>query len=261
VHSPAIASQYDDFLANTALVQFDLRWIAELLPPARHADAILADLGCGTGRTLRLAHDRGYRVLGIDLSDPMLREFQKRSQQNTSDSTTRQSSTSSPTIPPTARSDWALRANMVALDGIAAGVVDHAVCLFSTLGMIRSRRNRRLALGHIRRILRSGGSLFLHVHNRWAALRDHGGVTHLSTSWLRSLRDAEFDFGDRVYGYRGLPNMFLHSYGRFELAADLRAAGFSVRRITPLAVSGDGPLPWGWLAGGIRAGGFMVWAE
>ena len=247
VHSRSIADDYDQFLAGTRLTEVDLQFVESILPPATTEGAVVADLGCGTGRTLKLAHAKGYRVLGIDLSQPMLRRFQQHSR----------GAAISEALP----TDWALRANLVNLDCVASESVDHALCLFSTIGMIRQRTHRKRAISHFRRILRPGGILVLHAHNRWASLRDPGGIRHLWSSFRRSKRDSNFDFGDRVYGYRGLPNMFLHSYGRKEMAQDLKSAGLQVERLVPLSVHGEKDMPLPWLLPGLRAGGFMAIAR
>lgn len=249
VHSHSIARDYDTFLRGTDLTSVDLSVAASILPQATGQGGVVADLGCGTGRTRALVHGKGYRLLGVDLSQPMLRQF-KQQRSPAADN-------SGQAVP----EDWALRANLVTLDCLQDSAVDHALCLFSTLGMIRGRKNRRRALSHFFRILRPGGRLILHAHNRWAAVRDPGGLRHLFGSWMRSRRDREFDFGDRVYNYRGLPNMFLHSYGKTELLADLRFAGFQTSRFVPLTVRGDGELSQRWFATSLRAGGFMVAAE
>lgn len=262
VHSSSIADDYETFLQGTDLASVDLAVVASILPLASSQGAIVADLGCGTGRTRQLVHDKGYRLLGIDLSQPMLSQFKKRNMLDDVERPNTELADAKLADEKSAGgSDWALRANLVELDCVRDAAVDHALCLFSTLGMIRGRKNRRQALLHFFRILRPGGKLILHAHNRWAATRDPGGLSHLVASWLRSLRDPEFDFGDRVYGYRGLPNMFLHSYGRSELLRDLRLAGFTACQIIPLTVRGDGQLSGRWFASGLRAGGFMVSAE
>lgn len=241
-HTADIADSYDQFLRGTALTELDLRLLSELLPPAGDTQRIVADLGCGTGRASELIAGAGYRMLGIDLSQPML----KRLRANTT-------SLSDRILP--------LRANLVTLGCVAERSIDHAICLFSTLGMVRSRRNRRTALTHVHRMLRPGGRFIVHAHNRWAALRDPGGLRHLAASWWRARRDRDADFGDRIYAYRGLPNMFLHSFGRRELWNDLRSAGFAIDRTIPLNIRGDAAPRASWWLPGLRAGGFIVVAH
>src|SRR5216683_225689 len=68
IHDSAIAREYDAKLAGTPLFSIDRRFVEEFCPrPGR-----LLDLGCGTGRLLIPFAQRGYRVLGVDLSAEML---------------------------------------------------------------------------------------------------------------------------------------------------------------------------------------------
>lgn len=69
VHSAGVARGYDAGLAGTPLFDADRRFVERHCPrPGR-----LIDLGCGTGRLLVPFARRGFRVLGVDLSEEMLR--------------------------------------------------------------------------------------------------------------------------------------------------------------------------------------------
>src|SRR5436309_1278879 len=69
LHDPAVAQGYDDRLAGTPLLEVDLRFAERHFPtPGR-----LLDLGCGTGRLLVPFARRGFSVVGVDLSEEMLR--------------------------------------------------------------------------------------------------------------------------------------------------------------------------------------------
>ena len=68
-----------------------------------------------------------------------------------------------------------VQANLVALDFLADASFDYAACLFSTLGMVAGADQRRRVLTHVRRVLRPGAVLVLHVHNYWFNLWDRGG--------------------------------------------------------------------------------------
>jgi SAM-dependent methyltransferase len=129
-----------------------------------------------------------------------------------------------------------LRANLVQLDCLASRSADHAICLFSTLGMIQGKANRRRVLQHVARIIRPGGSFLIHVHNRWAALVEPGGMRRLTTSWFRSLRDPQHDFGDFTYAYRGLNHMFMHRFSRRELVRDLCDCGWRIETVSPISI-------------------------
>lgn len=235
----SIADHYDAFVADTPLCRLDLRILAELFTGSRTPGGeIILDLGCGSGRAALPLATRGYAVVGIDLSQAMLEVL------------------SSKSIQAAAKLVLPLRANLVQLDCLADGTADHAVCLFSTLGMIQGRQHRRQMLRHVSRVVRPGGSLLVHVHHRWAALREHAGMTALAQSWWRSLRRRDCEFGDATYTYRGLERMFLHRFSRHELLQDLKRSGWSVRTVSRLSIDGSE------ISRGYRiAGGFLVHAS
>lgn len=241
VHQRSIADRYDDFVADTALCAVDADVLLRVLPPVpKSPRPIVLDLGCGTGRSALPLAARGYDVVGVDLSQPMLRRLvEKAAASELADHV------------------HAVRANLVELSGIADNVADHAVCMFATLGMIQGRSNRRKMLGHVARIVRPGGTLVLHVHHRWAALRERHGITQLATSWWRSVRHRGEEFGDWTYGYRGLSDMFMHRFSRRELIGDLHHAGFAATETLRLSIDGGRIL-----ASGEKqiAGGFIILA-
>jgi SAM-dependent methyltransferase len=154
-----------------------------------------------------------------------------------------------------------VRANLVELDCLADGSVDHAICLFSTLGMIRGRAQRRKLLAHVRRIVRSRGRFVLHVHNYWYNLYDPGGPWWLLRNLVRSLFDEKIERGDKFFPYRGINNMFLHVFTRGELCGDLRRAGFRVDELIHLAPTRIRRLPADWFCGSLRANGWIVVCE
>lgn len=237
---PAIATEYDQYFADHPLFSLDQQLVLKHLPPpAEDGTSTVADLGCGTGRALVGLAASGYRGLAIDLSQHMLEVVQQKS-------TAQQ-------LPIAA-----VRANLVDLNGIADQCVDHAVSLFSTLGMIRGRKHRIAALRHTHRIMRPGGRFVLHVHNIWSSLYDPSGPTWLCRSIGSSRKQSDHEFGDRVYQYRGLPNMFLHNFGLSELKADLRQAGFRIEQIFPLNLTASGVLPLRHILPRLRAGGFVA---
>ncbi|HBJ33536.1 MAG TPA: class I SAM-dependent methyltransferase [Planctomycetaceae bacterium] len=239
----SIASGYQDFLAQTPLIGLDTRLtLRELPPPTADRTTRVVDLGCGDGRTLRSLWAAGYDVLGVDLSEPMLgrvvggehgEAFQNR----------------------------LIRANLVELGCIADASVDHAVCLFSTIGMIRGRNFRQQFIRHVARMVRPGGTFILHVHNRNSAWRDRPSSRAWFESAWASLRQKNHEIGDRVYAYRGLADMFLHTYSLAELRQDLLRSGWRIDKIIPLAPNSDAELirP-NWLPG-LRAGGFFSIAK
>jgi SAM-dependent methyltransferase len=266
-HEGTIATRYDEFVAGTPLCRIDLELLSEVFPAlekavdtsrrvpnphARGADELndddeiakkknhstnchvsrqwVLDLGCGTGRASAVLAANGYDVLAVDLSMPMLREVRNRG----------------------LASVVTLQANLVELEGIADDVASGAVCLFSTLGMIQGRTNRRRFLSHVRRIVRPGGRFYLHVHHRYAALTSLPTMRQLVGSAIRSVTRPDCEFGDAVYAYRGLPDMFLHQFSRRELTRDLMASGWRVARWERLSIDSAR------LTSRRLAGGFLV---
>ena len=245
VNQRTIADHYDAFVADTPLCRLDTELLAEWLPGTDASNPqLVLDLGCGSGRTALPMVSAGYDVIGIDLSESMLRLVREKSE--------------------AARGQGGslsvIRANLVDLDCLAPQSADHAVCLFSTLGMIQGRRHRRQMLSHVARIVRPGGRLLVHVHNRWAAVREPAGCRGLARSWLASWGDADREFGDSVYAYRGIETMFMHRFSRRELRRDLIATGWRVVRMDAVSIDGSRRIPAGWL-NAIQAGGYLAVAS
>jgi SAM-dependent methyltransferase len=237
-HAPHIAENYDDYFAFNSLFEFDEAVLR------RHFErpGLVADLGCGTGRALVPLVRAGHRGLAIDLSEHMLRIVRQKADEEK--------------LPIDC-----MRANLVELDAIPDGVVDYAMCMFSTLGMIRGRANRRGVLKHARRILRPGGRFVLHVHNYWYNLRDPEGPLWVLGNLLTAPLRRDVEVGDRWFPYRGLPSMFLHVFRWRELVADLRAAGFRIIERIALDAQRRHALPRPWLFPALRTNGWIVACE
>jgi ubiquinone/menaquinone biosynthesis C-methylase UbiE len=233
-----VADQYDEYFAENRLFRFDEQVLA------RHFDrpGLVVDLGCGTGRTLIPLARRGFRALAVDLSPSMLRIVgRKAAEENL----------------PIAR----LQANLVQLDCLRDESADYCTCLFSTLGMIRGRENRRRVLGHARRILKPSGLFVLHAHNLWFGLFDSVSRRWLAGQLWCSLLGRGTELGDKFFDYRGIPKMFLHTFTQRELVGDLRSAGFRLEELIPLAVTRQRPLPHAWFFGSLRANGWIAVCE
>ncbi len=241
VQQRAIADHYDAFVADTPLCRLDQQLLEHWLPadsdasPAAAGQVVL-DLGAGTGRASVSLANRGYQVIAIDLSQPMLVRLNERSQQIEGVGTVH-----------------SLRANLVDLQCLRDDSADHAICLFSTLGMIQGRQNRLEVLRHIARIVRPGGRLVVHVHNRWSALREKGGAIRLLRSWLDCLKHGDREFGDAIYPYRGLAAMFLHRFSASELTGDLQATGWDLQALERVSIDGasadaSAKIPGGFIA-------------
>lgn len=241
VHQRSIADHYDAFVADTPLCELDQQILRETLPgPESPGSEIVLDLGCGSGRTALPLAERGYDVVGVDLSHAMLEIMNRKFMAGC-----------------TAGTVFPVQANLVELGCFAEQSMNHAVCLFSTLGMIHGRANRRSMLKTIFNLVRPDGMFILHVHHRWAALREHQGLRKLTRSWWAALRDRHHEFGDSTYPYRGLQRMFMHRFSKRELQQDLRATGWTLSKIDPIAIDGThidhkSMLPGGFIFHAIR---------
>lgn len=222
VTSVPLARGYDAALAGTPLLSADLAFCDRQYPtPGR-----LVDLGCGTGRLIFHFARRGYPCVGVDLSDAMLDVLGEKAVE----------------LPV-----FRIKANLVELDGLADASFDYAACLFSTFGMIRGRDNRVQFLRHVRRMLRPGGRLVVHVHNRWYRFGRGSGK-------------AGPEPGDRTMPqhYAGA-ELTLHHFTRREALGLLAAAGFRVTAVEAVGVAG--PLPAPWRLRSVRAYGYLIAAE
>jgi SAM-dependent methyltransferase len=237
-HAEHIAADYDDYFSYNKLFEFD----GQVLLSHFKKKGLVADLGCGTGRALVPLARRGYTGLAVDLSLPMLREVRQKSLAEN--------------LP-----IQCVRSNLVELDCLAAESVDYAICLFSTLGMIRGRANRQQILEHARRILKPGGMFVVHVHNYWYNLYDPGGPWWVLGNFLRSVFVRDVEPGDKFFTAHGVCNMFLHVFTRRELTRALKRAGFSIRQIIPLDPARFKELRWPLLFGHLRANGWIVVSE
>lgn len=242
VADPSIATEYDSYHGNHPLMTLDESLLKERLlgayPPER---SLVADFGCGTARIARCLEPLGYRTLNVDLSRHMLR-------------------TAAAGVQRPQQAAF-VQSNLVELEWLADAAVDVAVCLFSSIGMIRGREHRIAFLKHVRRTLKPGGLLYLHAHNRGRSWLDPQGPWWLVSTRLRGLLSKDCEYGDRVYVYRGLPRMFLHIYSQGELRADLRAAGFEQAEILPIDVTGSHLLPRRTKGVNLRAGGYFAFAQ
>ncbi|MGD9648089.1 MAG: class I SAM-dependent methyltransferase [Pirellulales bacterium] len=236
-HADHIADDYDGYFAYNSLFDYDRDVVLDEL----REPGVVLDLGCGTGRLLVPLAERGHTCVGVDLSLPMLRVVGEKARAGNL---------------PIHR----VQANLAELRCFRPASIDYALLMFSTLGMIRGSRDRQQVLGHVRQLLKPGGRLVIHVHNRWYSWFDPQGRRWLARSWLTN-RFRGLEPGDRVFEYRGIPNMCLHTFTLGELQRLLRRAGFRVRRLISLDTQRQRPLARAWLLGRVRANGWIAICE
>jgi SAM-dependent methyltransferase len=186
--------------------------------------------------------EKGYWVLGVDLSDEML----KIAGEKAADARV---------------IVHRLKANLVDLACLHDQSFDYAACLFSTLGMVAGPPERRRAVAHAYRLLRPGGKFVLHVHNRWFNFWDPQGRSWLFKNLLCALFGWE-GAGDRLMPvHQGIAGLTLHLFTRREAVRLMQRAGFRVLEVLPVSLSEDGRLPHPWWFGWLRSYGFLLAAE
>ena len=236
-HEERLAIDEDDYFRGHALFEAD----AQALDARFHEPGPLVDLGCGAGRlAIRFAR-KGFPVVAVDLSRPMLQTVRLKAYAERLE------------VAP-------VRANLCRLGCFPDRTFSYAISMFSTLGMIRGARSRGRALFEMYRILRPGGRLALHAHNIFLNLRDPKGRFWLLNQGWRALHGLP-DVGDRRMTYRGIPGMEVHLYTWTELRRCLRSTGFRIDEVLPIDAVKARPIRWPGLAHSIRAGGWMVFAS
>jgi ubiquinone/menaquinone biosynthesis C-methylase UbiE len=233
-----IATDYDEYFAQTRLLTLDRDFLRESFPQIGR----LADLGCGTGRLALDFAARGFDVVGVDLSDHMLEVTQRK-------------------MIETGLHLQLLKANLCDLSPLDTGSFDYVISMFSTLGMIVGTSARRQALAEIHRILKPAGLFGLHVHNRWFNLFDPQGRRWLARNLYAQLVGSPHA-GDKVQSrYRGIPNLRIHLFSARELRRELFSAGFRIKRWLPLAPDRTGGISFPNLLSTVRANGWLVIAQ
>ena len=235
--STRLADEEDDYFADHPLIRTDLERVAERF----QTPGSVIDLGCGAGRAALGFAERGFHpVVAVDLSRPMTRAVARKSESR-------------------GLAVHAIQANLCHLP-LCELAFDHALLLFSTLGMIRGRTARRWALRECARVLRPGGRLAVHAHNWWVNARDpQGRMWMLSDLFARCLGRSHA--GDRSATYRGIPGVSVHLFTLAELRADLQSAGFTIEEVVPLDAASAEVVTWPSWWPSIRAGGWLVFAQ
>jgi SAM-dependent methyltransferase len=237
-HDPANARTYDQALADSSLCSVDQAFVLEHCRPA----GTIVDLGSGTGRLAITLAQRGYQPVAVDLSPEMLKVLGEKAAALGLD------------IP-------CVCANLVQLEMFADRSFDHAACLFSTLGLIVGTEPRRRFLAHVHRLLRPGGVLVLHVHNRWF----HLGTAHGRRLLVKELLASFFGGGAsgdyEMPAHQGVGRLTMHLFTRGEIVGLLRSIGFEIVEVRPLSLRADGRLRRPWWFGRLRAYGYLVAAR
>ena len=193
--------------------------------------ARILDIGCGFGRHALCLARRGYRVTGLDLSEPMLALAREKA-----------ASTGLPV-------EWSRR-DMRDLSGL--GPFDACICLYTAFGFFSDGDNRRV-LEQIREILPPSALFLLDVSNPLALTRGWPQRAWRESATGVRLESARYDaLTGRVISQRtlfrpggtrvDLPETSVRMYPPHELASLLRDTGFEIEQVYG-GLRGE-PLEW-----------------
>jgi len=191
---------------------------AALLDAHLFAGDRVVDIGCAVGRHSFEVARRGHAVVGVDVTEAMVRAALPLAQ------------------------EWGLDVRFAVMDarGLAFrdAAFDTAVMFGSVLSHVPGRDGRLAALREAHRVLRRGGRLLVETQSRTsgAGYRWFFALTAAVRRGLALLgRRPAWDVGDRygivVSGVRSPERVYYHMYAPDELERDLRAVGFQ-----PMAV-------------------------
>lgn len=230
-HDTAVAERYDADLAGSPLLAADRTLLTSILDSSKD----VLDIGCGTGRIAIPLAERGIRVAGLDLSEPMLHVADCK--------------------PGGSKVNW-ICGNAVQLP-FADRTFDAAICMFATLGMISGPSARQQAVSECHRILRSSGRLVVHVHNLWHHVGTSAGRKMLTRDLLKRMtcRSTAGDFP--MPSADGVPGWTMHLFTWRELRKLLSNAGLEIERRICIGIDGQELSRWRrW-----RCYGFLVVAK
>ncbi len=212
-HDSATAENYDANLVGTPMLDADLKFVFEHIDEASR----VIDLGCGTGRVAIPLAEAGHHVVGVDLSEPMLRVARGKLDSS--------------------NAKW-INANIVDMGAFRDATFDVALCLFSTLGMIAGVEARARVAAEACRLLRPGGRFLLHVHHLGHLLTSSAGrkkwFSDRLRRWTRKTTVGDFPMPSA----NGLPGWTMHLFTRREIVGLLQAAGFRVERLSTIGIDG-----------------------
>lgn len=245
--SHRLAQDENAHFEDHPLIQSDIKWVLDRLGDNH---GLVVDLGCGAGRASTQLASQGWNVLAVDLSLPMLEQL--KCEVSDSEPFTDQLGQCAQVLP--------VQANLARLDFLPQQSLDAAICLFSTLGMMRRETDRRRCLSVVSAALKPNGCLLLHAHNWFVQATTWQGLRWLMRDSLkRCLKQPEFS--NRGADYRGIPGIHIHLFTWWEIAELLDHAGFELLDALAIDSQTAQPLQASWINRRFRAGGWLIHAR
>jgi ubiquinone/menaquinone biosynthesis C-methylase UbiE len=208
LQSIEIAYEYDKYYEGLPLFELDTKILDLYL---KEKGKIL-DLGCGTGRHLLNFAQKGFKVVGVDLSFYMLKKAKEKDKNLN-----------------------LVQGDICNLKIFKDESFHYSICMYSTLGMIKGNSNRESILKEVGRILKRKGIFILHVYNRlFGELSSFIDFKH----YLKYFIDLEP--GDLILKeFRGVRNFYLHKFTTMEVKRMLKKANLNLKEIIYINDKGD----------------------
>ena len=234
--TPSVALEYDCYFKDTALFHLDTAVLDQYITDNRP----LVDFGCGTGRHLIYFAKKGIPSLGIDLSMSMIRCALEKLSAEKMDAKV-------------------VMGNLLELP-LKDNSFFYGICMFSTIGLICGAQNRYAFLKEAFRVIQPGGLFFVHVHNRLFNIFDKWGRRWLLKTYCLSPFKG-FEVGDKIIDYyRGIRNMYLHTFSLGEIKRVLKKTGFGIEKVHYINEPRDAELE-GRFFKSWRSNGFIIVAR
>jgi len=166
---------------------------------------IVADIGCGNGRHLIPCAKHCGKIIGIDLSNKLLKIVQKNIKKNKIENSI------------------LIHSNILNIP-LKSESIDSALFI-ATLHNIKGRKNRIESLKEIHRILKNNGKVIISVWSRW---QDNYRMQFFK-KWFNLLKKNEFGDINIYWRQHGLNiPRFYHLYSKKEFLNDIKKNKFEI---------------------------------
>jgi len=173
----------------------------------------VADIGCGNGRHLIPCAQNCKKIIGIDISNELLRIVKKK------------------LIKENLKNTLLTHSNIVHLP-LKDESID-AVLYIATLHNIRCNENRIQSLKEINRILKKNGRAIISVWSRW----QDKYRKQFFKKWFTQIDKSEFGDIDIYWRQHGLNiHRFYHLYSKREFSNDLKKAGLEIQKMQEVKI-------------------------
>ena len=176
-------------------------------------DNIIADIGCGNGRHLIPSAYKFKKVIGVDLSNNLLKIVKEKIEKEN------------------LKNIFLIHSDVRNLP-IKSDTVD-IILYIATLHNIEGKNNRIQSLKEIRRILKTNGKALVSVWSRW----QDKFRTQFFKKWFTQSGENEFGDINIYWRQHGLNiHRFYHLYSKNEFINDINQANFSIIEIKEVKI-------------------------